>query len=116
MPADSLDLDAVRSIPSGHIVVLYGDSDEDAAGPFRRVKAIHEQTYVLSGGHEACEREVLAMPETPTDDSEDAWDEYMARVALVRYLTGESDEAPAPVQQTVRPVVRPRIKVANEGC
>jgi hypothetical protein len=116
MPADSLDLDAIRAIPSGHVLVLYGDSDEDVVEPFRRVKAIHEQTYVLAGGHAACEREVLTLPDPPADDTEEAWNEYRSRVALVRYLTGESDVAPEPVQRSVRPVVRPRIKVSNEGC
>lgn len=116
MPADSLDEEVVRAIPSGHVLILYGESDEDAVEPYRRVKAIHEQTYVLAGGHRACEKEVLTMPEPPTDDREEAWDEYRTRVAVIRYLTGESDVAPEPMQRTVRPVVRPRVKVANEGC
>lgn len=116
MPADSLDESTIRAIPSGHMIVLYGETDDDAVEAFRRVKAIHEQTYVLDGGHKACEEEVLTLPEPPDTDSEEAWDEYRTRVALVNYLTGKSDDAPAPVRRSVRPVVRPRIKVKNEGC
>jgi hypothetical protein len=116
MPADSISEAIVRSTPSGHMIVLYGETDEDVIAPFQRIKAIHEQTYILSGGHTACEKEYLTPPEPPTGTNDEEWDEYRTRLALVNYLTGQADAAPVAERRSVRPVMRPRIKVQNEGC
>jgi rhodanese-related sulfurtransferase len=113
MPVDSLDLSAVRGTPT---VVLYGETDADGAAAFGPVKAIHDRTYILTGGFEAWKNEVLAAGDAPTSQDEDEWSAYLKRVALVKYLTGQSDDAPAPERRTVQPTARPRLKVKNEGC
>ncbi len=116
MPADSIDAALLRAIPVSHPVVVYGDSAEDARSAFSRIKAIHDRTYLLSGGYAAWRDEVLTAGAPPDTPDEDAWSAYLTRVALVKYLRGESDDAPAPARRTVQPTARPRIKVANEGC
>ena len=116
VPADSIDLAIFRSIPSGHFVVLYGENDDVPDAVFGKVKAVHEQTYILGGGYSAWKQSVLEAGPEPTGSDEDAWDAYRTRVALVRYLTGQTDAAPRQPQRVVQPVARPRIKVKNEGC
>lgn len=116
MPSDSIDAAVLRAIPVSHPVVLYGDSTEDAHPAFARIKAIHDRTYLLSGGYSAWRDEVLTAGAPPEEPDEDEWSAYLTRVALVKYLRGESDDAPAPARRTVQPTARPRIKVANEGC
>jgi rhodanese-related sulfurtransferase len=116
MPADSFDLGAVRGTPTGHPVVLYGETETDGAAVFPRVKAIHDRTYILTGGFEAWKNEILTAGDAPTSQDEDEWSAYLKRVALVKYLTGQTDDAPVPERRTVQPSVRPRLKVKNEGC
>lgn len=115
-PADSLDLGTIRAIPTGHPVVLYGDTTDDAVAAFGRVKAVHDRSYLLAGGYAAWRDDVLTAGEPPAEPDEDAWSAYLTRVALVKYLKGETDDAPAQARRTVQPSLRPRIKVKNEGC
>ena len=117
MPLDGLDAATAQSLPEHRTIVVYADTEADAVAAWRAIKAYRDETYLLDGGLAAWREQVLHPDEPAPDAAEEAWATYRVRLAAAKYYLGKTDVAPVEREQrVVEPVLRPRTKVANQGC
>jgi hypothetical protein len=92
--ADDPDAGFVRDLPTSRILVVYGDAGAALPAP---VFAFEGDVWVLEGGYEAFEADILTAPELPADATRADIEWFKLQSALHAHFTGVSaTSAPPP--------------------
>ncbi len=120
VPADDPDATFVADLPTSRILVVYGDvGNVGAAGAVESVLpasvlAFEGTVWVLEGGYEAFEADILTQPELSADATREDIELFRMKSALYAHFTGSS-AASAPPPPTPKKQIK-RSSKKEGGC